>query len=126
MKGVHVQSARRDKLAFGTRPHWTTNSDRSGLVAVGTLVGHHLDQRQRRQNSEFRLRYQIPINMAPPSQLAIATSAVNRLVKEEASYYKELKQQEASIAKLEQGGGGDENADFQLKQEVSMRAIHAA
>ena len=64
--------------------------------------------------------------MAPPSQLAIATSAVNRLVKEEASYYKELKQQEASIAKLEQGGGGDENADFQLKQEVSMRAIHAA
>lgn len=55
--------------------------------------------------------------MAPPSQLMIATSSVNRLVKEEASYHKELEQQQASIAKLEQGGG-DENAEFQLKQEV--------
>lgn len=56
--------------------------------------------------------------MAPPSQLAIATSAVNRLVKEEASYHKELEQQQARIAKLEQGGG-DENAEWTLKQEVS-------
>ncbi|KAK1079211.1 tubulin folding cofactor A, partial [Friedmanniomyces endolithicus] len=54
--------------------------------------------------------------MAPPSQLAIATSVVNRLVKEEASYHKELEKQQASIAKLEQGGG-DENAEYMLKQE---------
>jgi len=55
--------------------------------------------------------------MPPPSQLAIATSSLNRLVKEETSYHKELEQQQASIAKLEQGGG-DENAEFTLKQEV--------
>lgn len=55
--------------------------------------------------------------MPPPSQLAIATSAVTRLVKEEASYHKELEQQEKRIAKLEQDGG-DENIEFQLKQEV--------
>lgn len=58
--------------------------------------------------------------MGPPSQLAIATSAVNRLVKEEKSYREELKHQEASIAKLEQGGG-DENAEYTLRQEVSVR-----
>ena len=55
--------------------------------------------------------------MPPPSQLAIATSSVLRLVKEEASYHKELQQQEARIEEL-QKGGGDENAEFQLKQEV--------
>ena len=58
--------------------------------------------------------------MAPPSQLAIATSALSRLVKEERSYHRELEQQQASIANLEQGGSGDENADFQLRQEVSF------
>jgi len=57
--------------------------------------------------------------MPPPSQLAIATSSVSRFVKEEASYHKELEQQQARIAKLEQGGDEDENAEFQLKQEVS-------
>ena len=59
--------------------------------------------------------------MGPPSQLAIATSSLNRLVKEEASYHKELQGQEASIAKLEQGGG-DENAEYQLRQEVSFQS----
>ncbi|KAK4955089.1 tubulin folding cofactor A [Elasticomyces elasticus] len=54
--------------------------------------------------------------MAPPSQLSIATNTLNRLVKEEASYHKELEKQQASIAKLEQGGG-DENAEYTLKQE---------
>ena len=58
--------------------------------------------------------------MAPPSQLTIYTSAVNRLVKEEASYYKELEQQQARVAKLKQGGDEDENAEFQLKQEVHI------
>ncbi|KAK4958713.1 tubulin folding cofactor A [Elasticomyces elasticus] len=54
--------------------------------------------------------------MAPPSQLSIATSSVNRLVKEEASYHKELEQQHARIAKLDEGRG-DENAEYQLRQE---------
>ncbi|KAI9873761.1 MAG: hypothetical protein M1830_010625 [Pleopsidium flavum] len=54
--------------------------------------------------------------MAPPSQLSIATSSVLRLVKEEASYHKELQQQEARIEKL-QNETGDQNAEFQLKQE---------
>lgn len=55
--------------------------------------------------------------MPPPSQLSIASSALQRLVKEEASYHKELEQQEARIAKLEKETG-DENAEFTLKQEV--------
>jgi len=57
--------------------------------------------------------------MPPPSQLSIATSAVQRLVKEEASYHKELAQQESRIAKLEANPDGDENAEYQLKQEKS-------
>jgi len=61
--------------------------------------------------------------MAPPSQLAIATSSVQRLVKEEASYHKELTQQEARLEKLIASEDGDENAEFQLKQEVSLPLI---
>jgi tubulin-specific chaperone A len=57
--------------------------------------------------------------MPAPSQLAIATSSVQRLVKEEASYHKELSQQEARLAKLQANKEGDENAEFQLKQEAS-------
>jgi hypothetical protein len=57
--------------------------------------------------------------MPTPSQLAIATSSVQRLVKEEASYHKELTQQQARVEKLLASRGEDENADFQLKQEVS-------
>jgi tubulin-specific chaperone A len=56
--------------------------------------------------------------MAPPSQLAIATSAVNRLVKEEASYHKELEQQQARIEKLKQAPSDEENAEWNVKQEV--------
>lgn len=55
--------------------------------------------------------------MAPPSKLAVATSAVQRLVKEEASYHKEQEQQEARIQKLQQDSS-DENAEYMLKQEV--------
>ncbi|KAL9064760.1 MAG: hypothetical protein Q9157_007721 [Trypethelium eluteriae] len=54
--------------------------------------------------------------MAPPSQLSIATSAVQRLVNEEASYHKELEQQKKRIEKAEQNTD-DENAEYQLKQE---------
>lgn len=57
--------------------------------------------------------------MPAPSKLAIATSAVSRLLKEEASYHKELAQGEERIKKLETNNEG-ENADFQMKQEVRV------
>jgi tubulin-specific chaperone A len=67
--------------------------------------------------------------MPPPSPLTIATSAVNRLVKEEKSYHKELLQQEARIAKLSQGGpeeeGEEGNRDFALTQEVCWSPFFA-
>lgn len=60
-----------------------------------------------------------------PSHIQIATSALQRLLKEEVSYFKEQEQQEARIAKLEKEGPGasesDGNAEFLLKQEVSSR-----
>ncbi|RYP19229.1 hypothetical protein DL765_003430 [Monosporascus sp. GIB2] len=63
--------------------------------------------------------------MPAPSPLAIATQAVNRLVKEEQYYQKELAQQTERVKKLEAeaanakdgGGGDDDNAEFMLKQE---------
>lgn len=66
--------------------------------------------------------------MAPPSALAIATSALQRLVKEEASYHKEQKQQEASIQKLEAAEGPDEdgNRAFQLQQEVCSSSLSSS
>lgn len=57
--------------------------------------------------------------MAPPSKLTISTLAVQRLIKEEASYHKEIEQQKARIQKLE-AGSTDEDAEYQLKQEVSI------
>jgi tubulin-specific chaperone A len=56
--------------------------------------------------------------MAPPSQLAIATSSVQRLVKEEASYHKELTGQEKRLEKLLASTDEDENREYSLKQEV--------
>lgn len=56
--------------------------------------------------------------MPAPSKLAIATGSVTRLLKEEASYHKELEQQEERIKKAELDTEG-ENADFQMKQEVN-------
>ena len=55
--------------------------------------------------------------MAPSSKITIATSSVLRLVKEEASYHKELEQQQARIEKLD---SSDENAEYTLKQEVIL------
>jgi tubulin-specific chaperone A len=55
--------------------------------------------------------------MAPPSKVAIATGSVLRLVKEEASYHKEIAQQEERIKKLEKSAG-DENKEYTLRQEV--------
>lgn len=56
--------------------------------------------------------------MPAPSKLSIATSSVQRLVKEEASYHKEIQQQQERIRKLEQGDSNDENAEYTLRQEV--------
>lgn len=58
--------------------------------------------------------------MAPRSQLEIATASVERLVKEEASYHRELQEQTERVKKLEsQEGGDDENREYTLRQEVS-------
>ena len=61
--------------------------------------------------------------MAPPSQLAIATSSIKRMVYEESLYRKELTSQEEQFEKLKATGGtGDgeeeENYEFRLKQGV--------
>lgn len=55
--------------------------------------------------------------MPPPSKVAIATGSVLRLVKEEASYHKEIVQQEERIKKLEDSVG-DSNKEYTLRQEV--------
>ncbi|KAM3414195.1 Tubulin-specific chaperone A [Cercospora zeina] len=55
--------------------------------------------------------------MPRPSQIAIKTSALKRLVKEEESYRKEHKSQLERIAKLEASQGDDENAEYILRQE---------
>lgn len=62
--------------------------------------------------------------MAPPSPLAISTSSVQRLLKEEASYHKELADQEKQVAALAEklkaeGADDDGNDAFMLKQQVS-------
>ena len=57
--------------------------------------------------------------MAPRSQLEIFTSSVLRLVNEEASYHRELKEQTEHVKQLESAQGGeDENREYMLKQEV--------
>ncbi|BCS26398.1 putative tubulin-specific chaperone Rbl2 [Aspergillus puulaauensis] len=56
--------------------------------------------------------------MAPRSQLEITTASVQRLVKEEGSYRRELEQQKERIQKLEaQDPSADENRDYMLNQE---------
>lgn len=61
--------------------------------------------------------------MPAPSALAISTGAVQRLLKEEASYHKELAEQEQTVKNLEEklkAGTADEdgNEAFMLKQQV--------
>lgn len=59
--------------------------------------------------------------MPAPTPLDVATQSVQRLVKEETSYHKELGSQKARVAKIESeisAGTGDENAEYILKQEV--------
>lgn len=61
-----------------------------------------------------------------PSQIQIAISSLQRLLKEEASYYKEQEHQETRIAKLESETGVEDaegesgNREFKLKQEVCL------
>jgi tubulin-specific chaperone A len=58
-----------------------------------------------------------------PSQLQITISSLQRMLKEEASYYKEQEQQAVRIAKLEKETGEEDepgNREFQLKQEVRL------
>ncbi|KAF4123981.1 tubulin-specific chaperone A [Geosmithia morbida] len=60
--------------------------------------------------------------MPAPSQLAIATSSVLRLLKEELSYHKELVDQEAKVKvlseKIKAGPKSEDgNDEFMLKQE---------
>ncbi|CAM1506930.1 Fc.00g065710.m01.CDS01 [Cosmosporella sp. VM-42] len=60
--------------------------------------------------------------MPPPSQLSIASSAVKRLLREEASYHKELADQEAQVKVLEEKikngeANEDGNGEFILKQQ---------
>lgn len=58
--------------------------------------------------------------MAPRSQLEIHTASLLRLVKEEASYHKELQQQTERIQRLEAANGFDDddgNKEYTLKQE---------
>ncbi|EFW99840.1 tubulin-specific chaperone [Grosmannia clavigera kw1407] len=62
--------------------------------------------------------------MPPPSELVIATKAVERLVKEEAYYHAELAKQEERVRKLtadiatSRPEDLDPNADYVLRQET--------
>jgi len=59
--------------------------------------------------------------MPPPSQLSIATSSINRLVKEETTYRTELASQERRLAQTEDTKDGDDgNREFRVKQEASL------
>lgn len=65
--------------------------------------------------------------MAPRSQLEIHTASLGRLVKEEASYHSELKEQTERIKKLEaQTGNDDENREYTLNQEVGSSSCHCS
>ena len=67
--------------------------------------------------------------MPPPSSLAIATSSLLRLVKEESSYHSELETQgsrlRSALEKQQQNKGDEdddeENGEFMIKQQVSRR-----
>lgn len=61
--------------------------------------------------------------MAPPTPLAIATSSLQRLVKEELSYEKELQGQEARLEKILATKDEDENAEYKLNQEVCSHSF---
>lgn len=59
--------------------------------------------------------------MAPPSALTIATSSLERLIKEEASYHRELQEQEQRLQRLRTETNPDENQNWNIKQEVRLK-----
>jgi hypothetical protein len=66
--------------------------------------------------------------MPAPSQLAIATGSLRRLLKEISTYHKELVEQEAAVAALEEKvkngqATEDGNEEFMLKQQVTLRPV---
>lgn len=58
--------------------------------------------------------------MKPPSKLAIHSSSLQRLMKEEASYHEELERQENRLEKLKKGDSDDENQEWILKQQQTV------
>lgn len=56
--------------------------------------------------------------MPAPSRLQIATSSLERLLKEESSYHKELEQGKARVHRLEGEKSTDDNAEYMIRQEV--------
>ncbi|KAI5814123.1 putative tubulin-specific chaperone Rbl2 [Pyronema omphalodes] len=56
--------------------------------------------------------------MPPPTILAIKTSAVKRLIKEDASYHKQLTLDQARLEKMENDGESDKYAIAQQKKVV--------
>ena len=62
--------------------------------------------------------------MPPPSPLAIATSSVTRLLKEESSYRTELESQQKRLHSVEAQTDEDEdgNRGFQIAQEVNFQS----
>ena len=103
------------KFTVPTSPHFTRNHRQQ----------HHLQP----PNSLPTHRTTMP----PPSGLAIATKAVERLVKEEAFYRAELAKQQdrvrqlaAEIAAATDPSTLDGNAEFVLKQEVCSLSFFAS
>lgn len=71
-------------------------------------------------SAPVKAHYHKPAPRTPPSQLAIATSVVKRLVSEQRTYVLELESQQRRIDKIEkdeEGEGEDGNRSFRLRQE---------
>lgn len=71
-------------------------------------------------SAPLKAHHQKPPPRTPPSQLAIATSVVKRLVNEQRTYVLELESQQRRIYKIEndeEGEGEDGNRSFRLSQE---------
>ncbi|KAK4444298.1 hypothetical protein QBC34DRAFT_415521 [Podospora aff. communis PSN243] len=128
------------------QPHIKVNNTTGCCEDTGrqntTGSGNHFSSQRRHPNSHFinqtsphksshisphfppsKPQPRSTATMAPPSALAIATQAVQRLVKEESYYHKEQASQENRIKKLEEdiaagGANLDSNAEYVLKQEV--------
>jgi hypothetical protein len=80
------------------------------LLAISSHISHQVNNESSKKPRHLTLA---------PSQLQIAISVLQRLLKEEQSYHKEQEQQEARISKLEnETNTTDENHEYQLKQEV--------